>query len=150
LLVLAQVESQNRTRVSVEIGGRVPVVLTASGRILLAHLPQEELRAILSRDEDWARLGTSARERFLADLLRVRRDGLYQGKSDLTQGIRDVAAFVGNPRVDVAAAVCVPSLVAVGKPKPIAQIRAAVRDCAAAITRNLGLQVTLGRKTGTP
>src|SRR4051812_35782240 len=34
LLVLSQVESQNRTRVSVEIGARFPVALTASGRIL--------------------------------------------------------------------------------------------------------------------
>src|SRR5882672_9874048 len=57
LLVLSQVESQNRTRVSVEIGGRFPVVLTASGRVLLAHLPQDDLRALLSRDDDWSRLG---------------------------------------------------------------------------------------------
>jgi DNA-binding IclR family transcriptional regulator len=144
LLVLSQVESQNRTRVSVEIGARFPLVLTASGRVLLAHLPQEELRALLARDEDWARLGAAARGRFLADLLRIRRDGVFQGKSDLTHGIRDVAALVGNPRVGIAAAVCVPSLVVVGKPKPAAEIRAAVRDCAATITRNLGLQVTLG------
>lgn len=147
LLVLAQVESQNRTRVSVEIGARFPVVLTASGRVLLAHLPQDELRALLARDEDWARLGAAARERFLADLLKIRRDGLYQGKSDLTHGIRDVSTLVGNPKIGVAAAVCVPSLVAIGKPKPIAEIRAAVRECAAAITRQLGLRVTL--KTGT-
>jgi DNA-binding IclR family transcriptional regulator len=148
LLVLSQVESQNRTRVSVEVGARFPVVRTASGRILLAHLAQEELRALLARDEEWGRLGAAARQRFLADLLRVRRDGIYQGKSDLTHGIRDVAAFVGNSRVGVAAAVCVPSLVAIGKPKPLSEIRAAVRDCAAAITRQLGLRVTL--KTGTP
>ena len=147
LLVLSQVESQNRTRVSVEVGARFPVVRTASGRILLANLAQEELRALLARDEEWGRLGAAARGRFLADLLPIRRDGLYQGKSDLTHGIRDVAAFVGNPRVGVAAAVCVPSLVAIGKPKPISEIRAAVRDCAAAITRQLGLRVTL--KTGT-
>jgi DNA-binding IclR family transcriptional regulator len=142
LLVLAQIESQGRTRVSVEIGGRFPAVLTASGRILLAHLAQEELAVFLARDEDWARLGASARERFLADLLRVRRDGVYQGKSDLTHGIRDVAAFVGNPRIGIAAAVCVPSLVAVGKPRPIAELRAGVKDCAAQITRQLGLRVT--------
>jgi len=142
LLVLAQIESQNRTRVSVEIGGRFPAVLTASGRILLAHLPQEELAAFLARDEDWARLGAAAQERFLADLLRVRRDGIYQGKSDLTHGIRDVASIVGNPRIGIAAAVCVPSLVAVGKPRPIAELRAAVRDCAVQITRQLGLRVT--------
>jgi DNA-binding IclR family transcriptional regulator len=147
LLVLSQVESQNRTRVSVEVGAKFPVVRTASGRILLAHLTRDELEAALARDDEWARLGAAARGRFLADLLRLRRDGLYQGKSDLTHGIRDVAAFVGNPRVGVAAAVCVPSLVAIGKPKPIAEIRAAVRDCAAAITRQLGLRVTL--KTGT-
>jgi DNA-binding IclR family transcriptional regulator len=155
LLVLAQVESQNRTRVSVEIGARFPLVLTASGRVLLAHLGQDELRTLLARDEDWARLGAAPRDRFLADLLRIRRDGVFQGKSDLTHGIRDVAAVVGNPRVGIAAAVCVPSLVAIGKPKPVAEIRAGVRDCAATITRNLGLQVSLGSgsrsqsKTGT-
>jgi DNA-binding IclR family transcriptional regulator len=147
LLVLSQVESQNRTRVSVEVGAKFPVVRTASGRILLANLSQEELKETLARDDEWSRLGSTARGRFLSDLLRIRRDGLYQGKSDLTHGIRDVAAFVGNPRVGVAAAVCVPSLVAIGKPKPISEIRAAVRDCAAAITRQLGLRVTL--KTGT-
>ena len=147
LLVLSQVESQNRTRVSVEVGAKFPVVRTASGRILLANLSQEELQATLARDEEWGRLGAAARGRFLADLLRIRRDGLYQGKSNLTHGIRDVAAFVGNPRVGVAAAVCVPSLVAIGKPKPISEIRAAVRDCAATITRQLGLRVTL--RTGT-
>jgi DNA-binding IclR family transcriptional regulator len=147
LLVLSQVESQNRTRVSVEVGARFPAVRTASGRILLGHLGQEELRALLARDEEWARLGPAARERFLADLLRIKRDGIYQGKSDLTHGIRDVAALVGNPKVGIAAAVCVPSLVAIGKPRPLSEIRAAVRDCAAAITRQLGLRVTL--KTGT-
>lgn len=142
LLVLSQVESQNRTRVSVEVGGRFPAVLTASGRILLAHLSQEELRAFLGRDDDWARLGAAARERFLADLLRIRRDGVYQGKSDLTQGIRDVAAFVGNPRIGISAAVCVPSLTVIGKPKPPSELRAAVKECAVTITRQLGLRVT--------
>lgn len=142
LLVLTQIESQNRTRVSVEIGGRFPVVRTASGRILLAHLPTEERDGFLSRDEDWSRLGASAKERFLADLLRVRREGVYQGKSDLTHGIRDVAAFIGNPRVGIAAAVCVPSLVAIGTPKPISEIRAAVKECATTVTRQLGLRGT--------
>src|SRR5687768_866834 len=47
LLVLSQVESQNRTRVSVEVGARFPVVRNASGRILLANVGQEELRALL-------------------------------------------------------------------------------------------------------
>jgi IclR family pca regulon transcriptional regulator len=142
LLVLSQIESQSRTRVSVEVGGRFPAVLTASGRILLAHLSQEDLRAFLARDEDWSRLGSAARARFLSDLLRIRREAIYQGKSDLTHGIRDVAAFIGNPRIGIAAAVCVPSLVAIGKPKPLPELRAAVKDCAATITRQLGLRVT--------
>ena len=37
------------------------------------------------------------------------------GKSDLTHGIRDVAALVGNPAIGVAAAVCVPSLVGISQ-----------------------------------
>lgn len=143
LLVLSQVESQNRTRVSVEIGGRFPVVRTASGRVLLAYLPQEELRALLARDEDWSSLGPGPRERFLGDLLRIRRDGVYHGKSDLTHGIRDVAALVGNPHVGVAAAVCVPALRAIGTPKPLPELRESVRECAQEITRQMGLQVIL-------
>lgn len=144
LLVLSQVESQNRTRVSVEVGARFPAVLTASGRVLLAHLPEEQTREFLSRDADWARLRPGLRERFLADLLRIRREGVYQGKSDLTHGIRDVAALVGNPRVGVAAAVCVPALVVIGRPKPALELRQAVKDCAAEITRGLGLGVIPG------
>src|SRR5579863_3507804 len=77
LLVLAQVESPSRVRLSVETGGRFPATLTASGRLLLAHLGPEELQAHLSRDQEFARLSAAERRKLLAGLLEGRRSGIY-------------------------------------------------------------------------
>lgn len=141
LVVVGQADSPRRIRISVEVGGRFPLVRTASGRVLLAHLPPGELDAFLAGDEDWAALGDPARRRFLDDLIGVRRSGSYVGRSDLTEGIRDFAALVGNPRVGVAAALCVPSLASVGRPLPASRLREAVRRAAEQITQALGFSV---------
>lgn len=136
LVVLAQVESPHRIRISVEVGARFPATRTASGRILLSVLEPEALARALEAEEE------PRRKRLLAELLQVRRTGLYSGRSDLTRGVRDVAALVGNPAVGVAAALCVPSLDAVGRAWPLRELRARVRRAAESVTRNLGLTVS--------
>jgi DNA-binding IclR family transcriptional regulator len=145
LVVVHQEDSPRRIRVSVEIGGRFPLVRTASGRVILAQWPADELERFLASDPEWAALGTAARKAFLADLLEVRRTGVFGGRSDLTEGIRDFAALVGNPAVGVAAALCIPSLAAAGKPRPAAELREAVRRAADRITRALGLKRVMER-----
>ena len=139
LVVLAQVESSSRIRISVETGGSFPATLTASGRLLLAHLEPAELQAALSRDADFARMGAAERKKLLSRLLELRRSGVYSGMSDLTHGVRDVAARVGSPRIGVTAALCVPSITVLGRPRPVEELRAAVRRCADLITKQLGL-----------
>jgi DNA-binding IclR family transcriptional regulator len=143
VLVIAQEESPRRVRLSVSSGGRFPALRTASGRVLLAHLPAGELDGLLAADPEWAAFTDAERRRFLQDLIGVRRTGTYVGPSDLTEGIRDAAAFVGQPRAGVAAALCIPSLTAVGRPLPVARLREAVRGAALEITRRLGLGMSV-------
>ncbi len=139
LLVLAQVESTHRVRLSIEIGARFPLLYTLSGRLLLAHSPEAERADLLAHDDDWAAADAQAQEQLLADFARLAQARVTSATSDLTAGVRDAAALVGEPGIGVAAVLCVPALIAVGKPKPLAQQVAAVLAAAGAITRALGL-----------
>ncbi|HYF00248.1 MAG TPA: IclR family transcriptional regulator [Planctomycetota bacterium] len=140
LVVLSQVESTHRIRLSVEVGGRFPVTRTASGRLLLAHLPPEEREAMLADSGETRDMPASARRRLEAQLAEIRRNEVTVVKSDLTEGILDVAALVGRPSAGVAAALCVPSLRRIGNPRPVATLKKAVLRAARDITRALGLE----------
>ncbi len=139
LVVLAQVESANRIRLSIEVGARFPLLYTLSGRLLLAHAPAAERADLLAHDDDWRALAPGARTRLHAELERLAHCAVTSATSDLTTGVRDAAAVVGEPGLGVAAALCVPALIAVGQPKPLDQQVAAVAAAAAAITQALGL-----------
>lgn len=139
LVVLSQVESPDRIRFSVEVGARFPAVHTASGRLLLAHLPKEGLDDVLRGDPDFKALGPGGRQRLLAGLLELRRTGVSVAESENFQGVRDISVLVGNPRAGVAAALCVPALKARGRWRGAAELRRAVEPVAREITRTLGL-----------
>ena len=143
LLVLAQVDSPERVRFSVEVGGRHPVVSTCSGRLLLAHVPEGELDALLSDDADYRALGAAGRRRLLAELLEIRRAGFSSAESETFHGVRDVAVPVGHPRMGLAAALCAPTLKIRGRWPAVADVRKELERTAAAIARTLGLSPAL-------
>src|SRR5205814_1900581 len=88
LLVLAQVDSPERVRFSVDVGGRHPVATTCSGRLLLAHLPQAELEAHLRQDPEVRALRAAGRQRLLTQLLEIRRAGFSSAESETFHGVR--------------------------------------------------------------
>lgn len=139
LVVLAQVESPDRIRFSVEVGARFPAVHTASGRLLLAHLPKGTLDDLLRGDPDFRALGGAERKRLLAGLLDLRRSGLSVAEGENFQGVRDVAAIVGSPRAGIAAALCVPALQVRGRWRAGDGLGRAVERAAREITQTLGL-----------
>jgi DNA-binding IclR family transcriptional regulator len=143
LVVLAQVESANRIRLSIEVGARFPLLYTLSGRLLLAHSRAAERDDLLAHDDDWQALDARGRARLQGELERLARSTMTAATSDLTTGVRDAAALVGEPGIGVAAVLCVPALIAVGQPKPLEQQVAAVAAAATAITHALGLSLNL-------
>jgi DNA-binding IclR family transcriptional regulator len=140
LVVLAQVESTNRIRLSIAVGALFPVIYTLSGRLLLAHATPEARADHLAHDADAAELDPAARTRLDADLEALGGSRVASATSDLTSGVRDAAALVGNARIGVCAALCVPALIAIGRPKPLDQQVREVARAADAITRALGLE----------
>lgn len=122
LVVLAQVESPEPRRLSIEVGHRFPPLETCSGRLLLAH------------DE-----GFSTSDRALARrLAEIRRRGVSTAESETIAGVRDTAVLVGSPRAGSAAALCVPSLGLLTR-RPPRNVIAALKRCARRVNKALGL-----------
>ena len=84
-------------------------------------------------------MGEAGRRRLLGELLEIRREGFSSAESETFHGVRDVAVLVGNPRVGVAGALCVPALKIRGRWPAVPEVRKAVERAAKEITRSLGL-----------
>lgn len=86
MVVLAMAEGPGHFRVGSRVGTRVPLNWTASGRLLLGHLPEAAVEAVFRRaarpsptglaDTDPARLARAARDAF------ARRLAVQAGESD--------------------------------------------------------------------
>jgi DNA-binding IclR family transcriptional regulator len=139
LIILAQEESPEPLRFSVELGRPFPAILTSSGRLLLAQLAADELDERLSRSQEYRDLSESERSELHAGLRDARREQYVAADSDLLLGVRDVSVLIGNPKVGVMAALAVPALMTRGRAVEQEGILATLREQAEAITRKLGL-----------
>jgi DNA-binding IclR family transcriptional regulator len=138
LLVVAQAESPEPVRLSVEVGYRVAPLNTASGRLLVAFMESEDQERFLRSDPIYLRMPKKVREKLYITLQKVRKDGYHLAESARRTGL-DVSCLIGNPRVGVAAALGVPFLAGGGNEGKERKLIPAVRKCAGAITAALGL-----------
>ena len=136
LLVIAQSESQAKLRLSIEVGARFELLKTASGRLLLAHLPAGESATMLNR------LGV-ARGRARAELGRrlalIANKGFTRCDDESIRGVRDLSVLVGNHEAGVMAALACALLIPGRQLVDDARILRALRVAAAEITTRLGL-----------
>jgi DNA-binding IclR family transcriptional regulator len=135
LLVLAQAEAHRPVRISVEVGGRFPLWRTASGRLLLAHLGEEELAAITRKLPAEARAAVAS-----AKLEPLRRDGFCLAVEESVRGVVDLAVLLGNPAAGSGAALTVTGF----HTRPPEEFRdealPVLRKAAVEIDRRLGLR----------
>ena len=92
---------------NLHIGSRLPAYCTSMGKVLLAGLPEEEQRAVLSR-VDFTQRGPNtlvAREALLQELRRVQQSGLAVNNEELAYGLRSIAAPIRSQPGDVVAAI---------------------------------------------
>lgn len=121
--VLYMRASSRPFRISSEIGTEIPLPWTASGRLLLAHLPEAEIRALLDPGDLTLPNGEAiAMEEFLAAVAAARRDGWC-----ITSGLVDafthcIAAPIQDAEGRAGATLCF--VVPVDTPEPrIAELR---------------------------
>jgi DNA-binding IclR family transcriptional regulator len=138
VLVLAQEESPKPFRLSVEVGSLHAPMSTTSGRILLAHLPDDARAAVLAEQPDWATLDARARAGFLKRLAEITRRGYEQTEGERFVGGLDLGVLVGAPGSTTKAALTIAMLAGREAPDVDAMVPA-IKACAAAIAARAGL-----------
>lgn len=148
IVYVERVETQQIINVRLYVGSRLPVYCTSMGKVLLASLPEEEIRDVLANTEMRA-LGPNTitdLDLLLTELRRVRTQGVAFNDEELEYGHRAVAAPVRSHTGQVVAAInlSVPKVRA-----PIQLLRKtmapAVVETAEAISLALGYE---GRRVG--
>jgi DNA-binding IclR family transcriptional regulator len=143
LLVLAQEESPEKVRLSLEVGGKFPALNTVSGRILLANLDERDLDGFLETNADFLQLDKHTQAEFVKDLDEIRARGYNVAENETHIGVRDLAVPVGNPQIGVTAALTLTSLMAAGSQKELTDLLEILNDYALQITQNLGLSTNV-------
>ncbi|GGN60156.1 hypothetical protein GCM10011579_025020 [Streptomyces albiflavescens] len=110
IVYVARVPTRRIMTANITVGTRFPAHVTSVGRVILAHLPGEEVDARLARAALrplTAHTIVSA-ELLTAELDRVRRQGYAIVDQELEEGLRSVAAPVRDRDGEVVAAVNIP------------------------------------------
>lgn len=139
LLVVAQQESPERVRLSIEVGALFDTVTTASGRLLLAHLDDAALAGALEESPAGRALNVRATTTFKAGLAEIRQTGISTAESETIEGVRDLSVLVGNPAAGIVAALAVTRLLRRGQRGDEVALITAMQAAAAEITKTLGL-----------
>jgi DNA-binding IclR family transcriptional regulator len=104
-----QVPAPHRLRAVSSVGELFPLHCTASGKALLAAMPEQQALALLPSRLPRLTANTFARrEELLAELAQVRRDGIAYDREEHTEGICAVGAAVCESGDPAAAAVSIP------------------------------------------
>jgi len=107
LMVILQAKSPSPIALSIEEGSLFPLLLTASGRILLAFLPEAERTNILNRISLFKSYSAKKQKSFIQELDEIQQKGIYLGTSDLSRGVTDIVMPIGNMETGVFASLAV-------------------------------------------
>jgi DNA-binding IclR family transcriptional regulator len=110
LMVICQAKSPSPIALSIEEGSLFPLVLTASGRTLLAFLAEDERLNILNRIPLYKSYSARKQKAFLQSLEEIREKGVYVSTSELSKGVTDIVAPIGNLETGVLACLAVSML----------------------------------------
>jgi len=139
LVVLAEAGSPEQIRLSIAVGSSFSAVHTASGRLLLATLPEVERQQFMEKDPEFLRQSTAQKKRVRTLLARIRQAGYSTAKNETYMGIRDLAVPVGNTRIGLSAALDVSLWIVPGQRFETDTVLKALRRCARRITQSMGV-----------
>jgi IclR family acetate operon transcriptional repressor len=125
--------------ISAAVGQRLPAHATASGKLFLAYLPEDQLSAILNRPmEAFTEKTVTSPEELRNQLEEIRRQGYAIDYEEFEHGVCAVAAPIFNRSGNVIAAIGGPSPMSRMTPDRIAQIAEAFKDASKGISYRMG------------
>lgn len=107
VLFIARAEAERSVLSGVSVGARVAAYCTATGRVLLGQIPEEELRNYLGGTELVSRTPKTitSRKDILDAILVAKRRGFAVSDEELELGLRSVALPVVNSKRDIVGAI---------------------------------------------
>ncbi|MFF5476309.1 IclR family transcriptional regulator C-terminal domain-containing protein [Streptomyces sp. NPDC012935] len=107
IVYVARVPTRRIMTASITVGTRFPAYVTSVGRVILAHLPDEEVELRMEQAElkPLTDRTITSPDALRAELCRVRRQGYAVVDQELEEGLRSVAAPVRDRGGEVVAAV---------------------------------------------
>lgn len=134
-VVVAQVDSPGHIGFSVRVGSVMPLLSTASGRVLLAFQSVDDRERVLARESPGGKIPPSA----LALLESIRARGFEEMDSTRTRGVHDISYPVLDHKGCAAAAMTMPCIERLDVPELSAS--SAVRSALARATSRLSLAI---------
>lgn len=138
VVLVSEVTSTERVRLSVEVGSTAPALDWASGRVLLAHLLPSELDDLLDRNPDYNRLSRRKQSAVRKELELIRTDG-YTIAPSTYPSVTDIAVIVGRPEIGAVAALAMARLTGGVNDGKEQHVRKLMQRCAVTVCRELRL-----------
>ena len=140
LMVICQAKSPSPIALSIEEGSLFPLVLTASGRTLLAFQPEDERLNILQRITLYRNYSARKQKAFLQALEEIRSQAVFVSNSELSKGVTDIVVPIGNLDTGVLACLAVSILTTeYDENFTSEELIAEVKQCSKNILARLGL-----------
>lgn len=141
VMVILHAKSPGPIALSIEEGNLFPLPLTASGKVLLAYMPDAEKEIVLNGNEIYKAYSEKEQKKFLSSLNEIRTKGAYIRTSDLAAGVIDVSVPIGKGSKGLIACLTVSSLTALNVNKDIdnEDILAEAVRCAKRVEERIGI-----------
>lgn len=125
--------------ISAAVGQRLPAHATASGKLFLAFLPEEQVNEIISQPlEAFTEKTVTSTEGLRKQLEEIRSQGYAIDYEEFEHGVCAIAAPIFNRSGNIIAAIGGPSPMSRMAPDRIAQIAEAFKDAARGISYRMG------------
>lgn len=95
VMVIIHAKSPGPIALSIEEGNLFPLPLTASGKVLLAYMPESERSTVLKNNQIFKKYLKHQQDDFLASLTEIQEKGAYLKTSDLAAGVTDISVPIG-------------------------------------------------------
>jgi len=137
---LEKVESRSSVRVSYEVGRRTPLHAGASAKILLAYMPDDEVRRVVGvRGLPRYTPSTPVDLNVLVGALEdIRRRGYAFSVGELDEGVSALAVPIRNGRGDVAGSLSIAGPASRLREERVPELLEVLREGSASITEGLG------------
>jgi len=95
VMVIIHAKSPGPIALSIEEGNLFPLPLTASGKVLLAYMPETERTTVLKNNPIFKKYLKPQQDDFLVSLAEIQEKGAYLKTSDLAAGVTDISVPIG-------------------------------------------------------